>query len=164
MATADLLLSELEMEARNTRASLERVPADQVDFKPNPKSTPLGKLASHVAQLGGFGVIILTEPGLDFAAGKLKPLVYESTPQIVAAFNEGTAQVAEALRKLPENAWTEPWKLSFQEKVFFSGTRFNAYRAMFLNHGVHHRAQLGVYLRLLGVPVPSIYGPSADES
>ncbi len=163
MAIHDLLLAELEGEAVRTRASLERVPADKADWAPHAKSMKLGKLAAHLAQLGGFGVIMLTTPGLDFATSGMKPLVFESAAQARAAFDQGVAAVKAELSKLPDDAWTQPWTLRMGDKVFFSGSRFHAYRAMYLNHMVHHRAQLGVYLRLLEVPVPSVYGPSADE-
>ena len=79
------------------------------------------------------------------------------------ALDEGAANVRKALAGVPNEAWSEPWKLSFEGNVLFEGSRFLAYREMFLNHLVHHRAQLGVYLRLNSVPVPAIYGPSADE-
>ena len=158
----ELLLFEFDEEAKKTRAMLERVPI-KADFKPHTKSMPLGKLAPHVAELAGFGLTILTTPELDFANMQRTPVPFESPAQLVKAFEEGAAKVRAALKSLPDSAWTEPWKLSFSGKTIFSGSRFLAYRQMFLNHVVHHRAQLGVYLRLNGVPVPAIYGPSADE-
>jgi uncharacterized damage-inducible protein DinB len=82
---------------------------------------------------------------------------------LVKAFEEGAAKVRDALKNTPDEAWAQPWKLSFQGKSIFSGSRFVAYREMFLNHLVHHRAQLGVYLRLNDVPLPATYGPSADD-
>jgi uncharacterized damage-inducible protein DinB len=125
---------------------------------------PLGKLAPHVAQLAGFGLTILTTPEYDFSKGSIKPLPFESPAQLVKAFDEGAAQVRAAVQKTPDASWTEPWKLSFQGKTIFEGSRFLAYREMFLNHLVHHRAQLGVYLRLNEKPVPATYGPSADDT
>jgi uncharacterized damage-inducible protein DinB len=160
----DLFVSEFDEEAKKTRATLERVPADKGDFAPHPKSMTLGKLAPHVAQLGGFGLTILTEPGLDFSQRRMTPLPFESGAQLVRAFDEGAEKVRHALQTARDEAWTEPWKLSFQGKTIFEGTRFLAYREMFLNHLVHHRAQLGVYLRLTGERVPATYGPSADET
>lgn len=163
MGINDLLLSEFDEEMKKTRTALERVPAGKGDFVPHPKSTPLGRLAPHVAQLGGFGLTILTEPGLDFSQRRYSPLVFESAEQLVRVFDEGTAPVRRALQDIPDDAWTEPWQLSLQGKILFKGTRFLAYREMFINHLVHHRAQLGVYLRLNDRPVPATYGPSADE-
>jgi uncharacterized damage-inducible protein DinB len=159
----DLLLSEFDEEAKKTRQMLERVPT-RPDFKPHPKSMPLGKLAPHVAQLPEFGVTVLTTPELDFSNRSFTPLAFESPQQLVKAFETGAAQVRSALKNLPDNAWNEPWKLSFQGKPIFSGSRFMAYRQMFLNHLVHHRAQLGVYLRLNDKPLPATYGPSADDT
>jgi hypothetical protein len=159
----ELLLSEFDAEVKNTRAVLERVPI-KADFAPHAKSMPLGKLAPHVAELAGFGYTILTTPELDFGSGPPRPRPpFESPEQLVKAFEEGAAKVRTALKGTPDSAWTEPWKLSFQGKQIFSGSRFLAYREMFLNHLVHHRAQLGVYLRLNDKPLPAIYGPSADD-
>jgi uncharacterized damage-inducible protein DinB len=158
----DLLLVEFDAEANKTRTMLERVPA-KPDFLPHPKSMPLGKLAPHVAELAGFGLTILTTPELDFSTGSRTRLPFESAEQLVKAFDEGAEKVRAALKNTPDEAWTEPWKLSFQGKPIFSGSRFLAYRQMFLNHLVHHRAQLGVYLRLNETPLPGTYGPSADD-
>lgn len=160
----ELLLSEFDEEVRKTRAMLERVPI-KADFKPHPKSTSLGKLAPHVAELTGFGHTILTTPELDFATSSPRPRpAFESPEQLVKAFEEGAAKVREALKNTSDSAWTESWKLSMQGKPLFSGSRFLAYRQMFLNHLVHHRAQLGVYLRLNDKPLPATYGPSADDT
>ena len=162
MTISEALLPEFDQEISNTRKTLQRVP-DKPDFLPHPKSMPLGKLAPHIAELGGFGLTVLTTPQLDFSAGSYKPLPFESAAQLVKVFDEGAAKVRQALIGTKDEAWNENWRLAFQGKAIFEGPRFLAYREMFLNHLVHHRAQLGVYLRLNGVPVPAIYGPSADE-
>jgi uncharacterized damage-inducible protein DinB len=163
MPISDLLLSEFDEEVKKTRTMLERVPAEKGDFLPHPKSMSLARLAPHVAELAGFGLSVLTTTGLDFAERTYAPLPFESPSQLVRVFDEGAATVRGALQGVPDAAWNEPWKLSFQGKTLFEGTRFLAYRQMFLNHIVHHRAQLGVYLRLNDEPVPSTYGPSADD-
>jgi uncharacterized damage-inducible protein DinB len=159
---SELLLSEFDEEVKKTRATLERVP-NKPDFTPHPKSMPLGKLAPHVAELGDFGLTVLTTPELDFSISSYKPVPFNSAEQLVKVFDEGAAKVRAALKNTPDEAWTQTWKLSFQGKPVFSGSRFLAYRQMFLNHLVHHRAQLGVYLRLNEKPVPATYGPSADD-
>jgi uncharacterized damage-inducible protein DinB len=163
MQLNDYLLLEFDEEMKKTRAALGRVPAGKGDFAPHPKSMPLGRLAPHIAQLAGFGVTILTEPALDFAQRRPTPVAFESADQLVRVFDEGAARARRALQDVRDDAWAEPWQLSREGKILFQGTRFLAYRQMFLNHLVHHRAQLGVYLRLNGEPVPATYGPSADE-
>jgi uncharacterized damage-inducible protein DinB len=163
MSISALLLPEFEQEVKITRTMLERVPI-RADFAPHPKSMPLGKLAPHVAELGGFGLTVLTTPELDFGKMTYTPLPFESPAQLVKAFDDGTAKVKSALESLPDKAWNENWRLAYSGKTIFEGPRFLAYRQMFLNHLVHHRAQLGVYLRLNGVPLPATYGPSADDT
>jgi uncharacterized damage-inducible protein DinB len=160
----ELLLTEFDEEMKKTRTMLERVPADKRDFAPHPRSTPLGKLAPHVAQLPEFGLTILTTPEFDFAAGNFTPLKLESAAQLVKILDEGAAKTRSALAAIPDDAWKEHWKLLIHGKTVFEGSRFLAYRQMFLNHIVHHRAQLGVYLRLNETKVPATYGPSADET
>ena len=164
MPISDLLLPEFDEEVRKTRIALQRVPIAKGDFVPHAKSMPLNKLAPHVAQLAGFGLTVLTTPGLDFATTKIPPTPFESPEQLVKAFDDGAAKVRTALAGMPDKAWTENWKLLAGGKQIFSGQRFLAYRQMYLNHLVHHRAQLGVYLRLTEKPVPATYGPSADET
>jgi uncharacterized damage-inducible protein DinB len=162
MTISEALLPEFDQEIANTRRTLERVPS-KPEFTPHPKSMPLGSLAPHIAQLAEFGLTVLTTAHFKFSAGSYTPLPFESAAQLVKVLDEGAANVRQALAGIPNEAWSEPWKLSFDGTVLFEGSRFLAYREMFLNHLVHHRAQLGVYLRLNGVPVPAIYGPSADE-
>ena len=164
MTISEALLPEFDQEMSSTRKTLERVPADKPAFAPHPQSMPLGRLAPHVAELAGFGLSVLTAPRVDFSSGSYRPLPFESAAQIVRVLDEGAAKVRKALSVMPDEAWIENWKLVLDGKALFDGSRFLAYRQMFLNHLVHHRAQLGVYLRLNGIPVPAIYGPSADES
>ncbi len=163
MTISEALLSEFDHEMASTRRTLERVPADKGDYTPHEKSMPMGKLAAHVVQLTGFGLTVLTTPQLDFSAGSFTPLPFESSGQLVKVLNEEAAKVRAALAGTSDDAWQQKWKLSFEGKTIFEASRFLAYRSMFLNHVVHHRAQLGVYLRLNGIPVPGLYGPSADE-
>lgn len=159
---SELLVLEFDAEMKKTRRILERVP-NQPDFVPHAKSMPLGKLAPHVAQLAGFGLAVITTPELDFSKSSYKPLPFESASQLVEVLDENAAKVRTALVAAPDDIWKQNWKLLFQGNPIFDGSRFLAYRQMFLNHVVHHRAQLGVYLRLTGALVPGTYGPSADE-
>lgn len=164
MSISELLLTEFDSEMKKTRTTLERIPADKKDFAPHAKSMPLGKLAPHVAQLAGFGLTVLTTPELDFSKSSFKPLPFESSAQLLSAFDEGAVKARKALQETSDDAWKQNWKLSFSGKPIFEGSRFLAYREMFMNHLVHHRAQLGVCLRLNDKPVPAIYGPSADDT
>jgi uncharacterized damage-inducible protein DinB len=164
MPISDFLLQEFDAEMANTRKTLERVPADKGDFAPHTKSMKMQNLAPHVAQLPQFGLTVLTTPGLDFGTTNFTRVPFESPAQLARVLDEGAAKVRDALKKTPDSAWSENWKLSFQGKQIFAGPRFQAYRQMFLNHLIHHRAQLGVYLRLNDAPVPATYGPSADDT
>jgi uncharacterized damage-inducible protein DinB len=163
MSINAMLLPEFEREISVTRTMLERVPM-KAEFAPHPKSMPLGKLAPHIAQLAGFGFTVLTTPELDFSKTSFTPLPFESPEQLVKELETNASKVRGALKDTADSAWAEPWKLAFQGKTIFEASRFDAYRSMFLNHLVHHRAQLGVYLRLNGVPLPSTYGPTADDT
>jgi hypothetical protein len=145
MRISELLSLEFEEEVKKTRAMLERVPNDKTTFTPHPKSMPLGQLAPHIAQLTEFGLIVLTEPGLDFEQRNLARLALESGAQLARVFDDGAAKIRVALSQLEDRAWSDRWTLSFQEKTLFAGTRFVAYRQTSMNHIVHHRAQLGVY-------------------
>lgn len=162
MKISERLLVEFDQEIEKTRKTLERVPNDPA-FKPHAKSMSLGALAAHIAELAGFGESVVTTTELAFSSGTYKPLLFESAAQLVRVLDDGAAKVRKALNDIPDSAWDDTWKLIYEDSPIFSGSRFLAYREMFLNHLVHHRAQLGVYLRLKDVPVPGLYGPSADE-
>jgi uncharacterized damage-inducible protein DinB len=164
MAIAELLLPEFDREMKTTRITLERVPFDKKGFAPHAKSMPLDKLAPHVAELAQFGLTILTTPELDFGTAPRRERPPFEEAGMLKSFDEGASQLRSALQNMKDDAWTQPWKLSFQGKKIFEGSRFLAYREMFMNHLVHHRAQLGVYLRLNGKPLPATYGPSADDT
>jgi hypothetical protein len=165
MPISELLLPEFDEEMKKTRTTLERVPIDKKDFAPHQKSMPLNKLAPHVAELASFGETILATPELDFSkdSGRPRPK-FESAAQLVKDFEDGAAKARAALLATSDQAWNQSWKLSYQGKPIFNGSRFMAYRQMFMNHLIHHRAQLGVYLRLTDTPVPATYGPSADDT
>ncbi len=163
MSTSELLLPEFDAEMKTTRTMLERVPYDKKDFAPHAKSMTMEKLAPHLAELPGFGLTILTTPELDFSNAPSRARPPFEPAGLLKFFDEGAAKTRAALAALPDSAWTNNWKLSFQGKTIFNGQKFLAYRQMFLNHLVHHRAQLGVYLRMNDKPLPATYGPSADD-
>jgi uncharacterized damage-inducible protein DinB len=164
MEIREMFLPEFDQEMKKTRAILERVPEGKPDFQPHEKSMALGKLAAHTAQLPEFAVRIVELPELDFAKSDGKPLVMESRQQLLAAFDGIVEKTRAAIAKASDEEWQKKWKLSFQGHTIADAPRFLIYREMFLNHIIHHRAQLGVYLRLNDVPVPGTYGPSADDS
>ena len=164
MEIREMFLPEFDREMKKTRAILERVPDGKPDFKPHEKSMTLGKLAAHTAQLPEFAVMIAELPELDFSKSKMKPLVMESRQQLLNTFDEVVEKARAAIAMPSDEEWQKNWKLSFQGQTIADAPRFMMYREMFLNHIVHHRAQLGVYLRLNNVPLPGTYGPSADDS
>ena len=164
MEIREMFLPEFDQEMKKTRAILERVPEGKPDFKPHQKSMALGKLAGHTAQLPEFAVRIVELPELDFAKSDMKPLVMESREQLLTAFDAIIEKARAAIAKASDEEWQKNWKLSFQGHTIADAPRFLIYREMFLNHIIHHRAQLGVYLRLNDVPLPGTYGPSADDS
>jgi len=164
MEIRELLLPEFDYEMKKVRTTLERVPETTLEYKPHEKSMPIGKLAAHLARIPYLVVPIIDLPELDFATAGLKPLVMESSEQLVKAFDEFAQQARKALGQADNAHLLQPWKLLRQGITIIEGTRYQVIRAMVLNHMIHHRAQLGVYLRLNNIAVPSVYGPSADES
>ena len=166
MRISDVLLPEFDNEMASTRKVLERVPEGKPDFKPHPKSMPLARLAGHVAELPLWGVTTLTQEEFDFqpaGAPPFQPTVMTSRAELLKVFDDGVAKTRAALAAAPDDAWRRPWTLLAGGKTIFSMPKLAVWRGFVMNHIVHHRAQLGVYLRLNDVPVPSIYGPSADE-
>ncbi len=155
-------LAELEHEAANTRKVLALVPADKADYKPHAKSFSLGKLAAHVADMHGWVVITVNTTELDFAKGyEIPPF---TTPEdLTARLDAHVAEGKAALAATNDAALAETWTLRAGEHVLLSMPRMQCLRSMVFNHIVHHRAQLTVYLRMLDIPIPGLYGPSADE-
>ncbi|HSC77562.1 MAG TPA: DinB family protein [Candidatus Acidoferrales bacterium] len=167
MNIRDVLLPEFDQEMASTRKTLERVPEGSPDFKPHPKSMPLARLAGHVAELPLWGVTTLTQDSFDFAppgGSQYQPAIMTSRAELLAKFDEGVAKTRAALAAASDEAWQRPWSLQSGGKTLFSAPKLAVWRGFVISHLIHHRAQLGVYLRLNNVPVPSIYGPSADES
>lgn len=166
MAISDAMLPEFDHEMAITRKFFERLPEDKLDFKPHEKSMPLGRLAGHIAEMVGWGVTTLETDQLDFApagAPPFQPLLASSREQVLAEFDKGVAAFRAALPKASDDHLQQPWTLLSGGQVFFTMPRITVLRSMVFNHIIHHRAQLGVYYRMNNVPVPSSYGPSADE-
>lgn len=165
MALVDALLPEFDHEVALTRRLLERVPDGRLDYQPHPKSMTLGALATHLGQLGQWGRMTMTETGVDLesmgrlSAGDLPT----SRAGLVAAFDEKMAAARAALSGRTDAELLAPWTLRRGQQTFFTMPKASCWRTFVMNHLIHHRGQLTVYLRELDVPLPSIYGPSADE-
>jgi uncharacterized damage-inducible protein DinB len=160
MTIADTLLPEFDQEMATTRRVLERVPTDKGKWKPHPKSFSLGHLAQLVAGMPGWITNTVRETQLDLA--KYPGYTYEKTEDLVKSFDRNVAEARKAIAASKDSDYMVPWSLKHGERVIFSLPRGPVVR-QHINHLVHHRGQLTVYLRLVDVPVPSIYGPTADE-
>jgi len=164
MPVTDAFLVEFENEAKTTRRVLERVPADKLSWKPHPKSMSLGKLALHVASSPGVICGWALDDVTEFGGGA--PPDPTTTEEIVAAHDKSVSRVKEILSAMSDGDVSKEWGAMPKGggDVFFKMPKVALLRTLGLNHTYHHRGQLSVYLRLLDVPVPSIYGPSADEN
>jgi uncharacterized damage-inducible protein DinB len=167
MSIAQSLLPEFDQEMGNTRKVLERVPAEKWNWKPHEKSGTLGWLASHIGTIPDWYTTTLKTESLDYAPkdgpGYTPPKI-ENTQQLLATFDKQSAEARAALCKASDADFAVNWTLLAGGQEIFTMPRGACIRSMVMNHLIHHRAQLTVYLRLLNVPVPGLYGPSADES
>jgi uncharacterized damage-inducible protein DinB len=161
MKLTELFLAELEREAAATRRTLERVPDGLYDWKPHEKSMTLGYLAELVARLPSWPVFMINQDELELTTFKAPQL--RTSSELVQALDEGVAQTREVLTKTTDEHLMKNWRLLVGGKVVSEQPRHIALRDAVFNHLAHHRGQLTVYLRLNNAPVPSIYGPSADE-
>jgi len=161
---AVLLFSDLESELATTRRMLERVPNGKNDWRPHPKSRSLGELAVHLAQLPGFGIMMLTHDEFDGLAPRAPEPALATSADRVKMFDALSAQLRGLLENLTWDQAKKPWTLRFGDRIAMKAPRAGVLRSAFVTHSAHHRAQLGVYLRLLDVAVPWSYGGSADEA
>jgi uncharacterized damage-inducible protein DinB len=158
------LLAELETEIPATRRVLERVPADRYDWRPHPKSMSAGQLALHVASIPGHVARIAQSDGVDMATRPTEYPACASRDALLAAHEAAVASAREVLAGLDETRAHAIWRLTFGDREIFALPRVTVMRSMAFNHWYHHRGELVVYLRLLDVPVPIVYGRSADEN
>lgn len=158
----EAILKEFRAEVPATRQMLQRVPGDKLAWKPHAKSRSLGELASHIAGIAGMATTIATTS--EFVPGSASPLQLKTVEDIRDRFEQNVRNTEEALGKLTDESATEHWRLVFKGKEIFSKPRVDALRSNVLNHLYHHRGQMSVYLRLLDVPVPASFGPTADEN
>lgn len=163
MILAKNLISELNQEAANTRKLLVLVPFDKADFKPHEKSMTLLRLASHVAEITGWWKECLLQDELDFAKDSGLRKEYHSTEDIVAWHDELVGKAEHILNNTPDDEFAKPWTMKNGNQVFFTLPKGVVVRSWCLNHLYHHRGQLTVYLRLLNIPLPGMYGPTADN-
>jgi uncharacterized damage-inducible protein DinB len=166
MSLADMFLGELEAEAPTTRSMLSRVPEGRPDWKPHPKSMNLQYLASHLAQLPEWVTMTIRETGLDVMPKPGSPIrltTLMTTKELLDTFDAKLAEARTVLASATDEQMQEVWTLRAGEQVLLQQPRVAVLRSMVFNHMVHHRAQLGVYLRLNDIAIPPSYGPSADE-
>jgi uncharacterized damage-inducible protein DinB len=163
MTISEILLLDFDAEIKNTHRTLERIPETDPAWKPDEKSMPIGRLALHTARLPEFCTNMLTSEIFDMSQRKFPDFTFQSTAHLLSELDRTSAEARAQIQTASDAHLQTHWKLTFGDKVFVDGPRMLLYRTMFLNHLVHHRAQLGVYLRLLKIPVPGLYGPSADE-
>jgi len=166
MAIRDSLISEFDHEMATARKTIERVPEDKVDWKPHNTSMAMGRLAGHIAELAGFGAMTFKGDSFDFAppgGAPMQPTTMTSRKQVLDIFDKNVAETRAALSKASDEEMLKTWTLMNAGKTFFSMPRIQVLRGMIMNHIIHHRGQLSVYLRMNQIPIPSIYGPSGDE-
>jgi uncharacterized damage-inducible protein DinB len=162
ISPAELLYGDFALEYANTRRMLERYPNGKGEWRPHPRSRSLAELATHVADIIYRGIAILETDGME--SGARKPLVpMDSSAQLLEYFEAGRARFVTLLERADLNMLAQPWTLRRNGLVMQEHPRRILLRQLMMSHHVHHRAQLGVYYRLLGVPVPGSYGPSADD-
>lgn len=160
----DSLLSELNQESVTTRKMLERVPSDKLEWRPHEKSYSMGQLAQHLANIFSWLNVTLDTAELDFAAEMPQDKPVSSTTELLRYFDAKATSAKDRLVSATEDELlNDTWTARSGDQVFFTLPKEAVLRTFVLNHVIHHRAQLGVYLRLLDVPVPATYGPTADE-
>ena len=167
MAIAQALLPEFEHEMAGLRRVIERIPSDHMGFRPHPKSFSLHDLANHLVTVPGWTISTMTETELDFGLPETQarqPKPSATVEGLLRTLDAGVEGALEALSKAADDDFRVIWTLKNAGQVILAMPRIAVYRGFVMNHLIHHRAQLSVYLRLLDVPVPSLYGPSADES
>ena len=164
MNISEPIIAELRHEAATTRRLLERVPQDSLEWQPHEKSMTMGRLAAHIAGLPRLLVAALTLDEYDTNDLRAQSPPADNVARILEAYDKNVAEALESLKTLSEERLLNPWRYRNGEQVLFEMPRLAVIRFVVLNHIVHHRGQLSVYLRLRDVPLPSVYGPTADES
>lgn len=167
MSLSESLLPEFDQEMANTRKTLERVPLNRFDWKPHEKSMAMGGLATHLSNIPTWAVFTIDQDSLDLAPGGVSQPPTElakSEEELLATFDTNVAKARTAIAGAADPDFFKPWSLMSNGNTIMTLPKIAVLRSFVMNHLIHHRAQLGVYLRLNDIAVPSIYGPSADES
>jgi uncharacterized damage-inducible protein DinB len=164
MNLIDSLRKEFDNEAQMTRTHLERVPQDQLEWRPHEKSFTAGGLASHITEMVGWTDAILNNDEIDFDPATYKPYIATSLADLLKTFDDNVAKAKQAMAGATDDTLTQRFSFKIMGKVMFERSKAEVLRDVALSHIIHHRGQFSVYLRLLDVPVPATYGPSADES
>ena len=162
MSMIQMFLKELDAEAKTTRKMLSRIPDDKYDWQPHPKSMTIRRLATHVAELPSWITMTLTTSELDFANNPYKPEVINNTAELMKYFEKNLADGRSHLDAASEEQLAESWTLRHGQDIYSTSPKSEVLR-MAYSQIIHHRAQLGVFLRLLDIPIPGSYGPSADD-
>jgi uncharacterized damage-inducible protein DinB len=162
MTFSQSLLPEFEEEMKNTRKLLERVPDGKFEYQPHPKSMTLGRLASHVAELPGWTPML--EPDVLDLPADFKPQIASSRAELLAKFDKGVIDARKTITSYSDADWQKTWTFKWAGNTIMSMPRSAVMRSTIMNHLIHHRAQLGVFLRLNDVEIPGVYGPSADDA
>ncbi len=167
MSIAEKLLPEFDREFATTRKFLALVPDDKLTWQPHAKSMELGRLAWHISDFPGYALSVTSKPGISVALEDLPKRrslwVGKDRAAILDRFDSDLKAGREALQAVSDPAWDQHWKMEFAGNTVFDDARRIAFRMVVMNHMIHHRAQLGLYLRLNDIPIPGTYGPSADE-
>ncbi len=163
MKMSDSLMTEFEHEAQTTRKHLERLMNDKLDWRPHEKSFTAGGLASHIVECISWADPIFNSDELDFDPKTYKPYQAASVADLIKDFDDNIAVCKRVMAGVADEKMMQPWRLKIMGRVQFEKTRADVFRDFILSHVIHHRGQFSVYLRLLNVPVPGSYGPSADE-
>ena len=163
MKISDTPLPEFDHEAATTRRTLERVPEDKFDWAPHERSMTLGRLACHVAEIPYFGTAVAKADSMDFAKGEYKQIQAANRRELLDQFDATVQESRAAIAQMSDADMMKSWSLQNGGNTLMSMPKAAVLRAVLMNHWIHHRGQLSVYLRLTGALVPSIYGPSADE-
>lgn len=162
MKLNEAILAEFQHEAQSTRKMLELIPDDKLTWKPHEKSMTLGYLASHIADIPNWASVTIEQDELDFATSDYKVEIPETNKALLKKFDDNFAKAVESIKNASDETLMKNWKMRSGDVIYMDMPKIQVLRGFVLNHNVHHRGQLSVYMRLNDIPLPSVYGPTAD--